>query len=163
MKPKILVMGSYNTDITGYALHLPKNGETVLGERYAMSSGGKGSNQAIAASRAGGDVSMIARMGKDAFGDMGRKTLTGEGISDRHLFEDADASTGFALIEVDGETGENRIIVIPDANQKISKAQIDGALDDIRNCDYVLTQLETNIDAVGGTASCLNQVLFNAN
>ena len=154
MKPKILVMGSFNMDITGYALRLPKNGETVMGERYAMSPGGKGSNQAVAASRAGGDVTMIARMGKDAFGEIGLKTLSGEGISEKHLILDSQASTGFALIEVDGETGENRIIVIPGANQKITKEQIDAAADDIQDCDCVLAQLETNLDAVQAFFDC---------
>src|SRR5260221_12635845 len=79
-KARILVVGSSNTDLVVFCERLPKPGETVLGGEFKMFGGGKGANQAVAAARAGGDVTFLGAYGSDSFGDAARKSLAKEGI-----------------------------------------------------------------------------------
>lgn len=147
-KAKIALVGSFNVDITGYADRLPRGGETVFGHYASMGPGGKGFNQATAAARAGAEVTMIARIGKDAFSAFARQQFEREGLWQRYLSEDETESTGSALIEVDSQTGENRIIVVPGANHHIAKKDVYAAEREIAACDIALSQLETNLEAV---------------
>lgn len=145
---KIIVVGSSNADITGYARHLPAGGETVLGDAMNISPGGKGLNQATAAQRAGGNVVFVSRIGCDSFGDMLKKHLAAEKINTEYVSSPEDEKTSCALIEIDGETAQNRIIVIPTANLHVSSKDVDAAEREFPESGAVLCQLEIGISAV---------------
>jgi ribokinase len=147
-KPRIAILGIFVADLAFRAPRLPAMGETILGEGFALGPGGKGSNQAIAAARAGGDVSFITRIGRDAFGDIGLKMYTADGVDARHV-EVSDAHpTGAAFIFVSSATGDNAIIVNAGAAGTIDEAMIDAAGRTIASAQVFITQLETPV-AVG--------------
>src|SRR5262245_31853550 len=109
--PSICVLGSSNMDLVAYVDRYPRLGETVTGDRFTTVPGGKGANQAIAAARAGGAVTMIGAVGRDAFGPQVRATLADAGVS-LDLLREVDGPTGTAHITVDAEGG-NAIVVVP--------------------------------------------------
>ena len=115
MKNKVVVIGSYNTDLTIKTERIPRPGETIIGGIFSEGGGGKGANQAVAAARAGADVSFIARVGNDALGRGGIQRLIDEKIDTKYIFLDNEVSTGVAFIVVD-ERGENSIVVASGAN-----------------------------------------------
>ncbi|NWF90078.1 MAG: ribokinase [Ignavibacteriaceae bacterium] len=147
MKSKVVVVGSYNTDLTIKTERIPRPGETIIGGVFSEGGGGKGANQAVAAARAGANVSFIARVGNDALGNLGVQRLTDEGINTNFIYKDNDSATGVAFIVVD-ERGENSIVVASGANAKLSSADIDEAHDEISSADVLLVQLESPIDAI---------------
>lgn len=141
----IAVLGSTNMDLVAYVPHAPKRGETVTGREFRTIPGGKGANQAVAAARAGGDVSMIGAVGSDDFGALLRHTLVTSGV-DTDLLRTADGPSGTAHIVVDDE-GANSIVVIPGANGTVTAlAPGDEAL--IGTADMLLLQLELPLSAV---------------
>ena len=115
---KILVVGSSNTDMTVKTDHLPLPGETVLGGQFVMGQGGKGANQAIAATRMGGDVAFFCKVGNDVFGNNAIRYYKTEGI-DISGIKYSEMPTGVALISVDA-SGENCIVVASGANGDFS-------------------------------------------
>lgn len=138
---KILVIGSTNMDIIALVDHLPVPGETVGNGNLARAHGGKGANQAVAAARAGGEVSFITCIGED---DDGKKMLDGfrkEGIRTDQVTIIPEISSGTALIFVDRK-GENCIAVAPGANNYLSNTIIDQAEEAIKKADMILLQLE---------------------
>lgn len=147
MKNKVVVVGSYNTDLTIKTGKIPRPGETIIGGIFSEGGGGKGANQAVAAVRAGADVSFIARVGNDVLGKEGIQRLTEERIDTRYVFRDADVATGVAFIVVD-ERGENSIVVASGANARLSLTDIDKAKDEISSAAVLLVQLESPLDAV---------------
>jgi len=145
--PRIVVVGSANTDLVVRGERIPRPGETVLGGALVRAAGGKGANQAVAAARLGAAVSLVARVGDD---DFGRDALAGyarEGIDISHCRVDPDAPSGVALILVDVH-GENAIAVAPGANGRLSPADVDAAAPAIRSADLLLLQLETPLPTV---------------
>src|SRR5580698_8923643 len=110
----VTVMGSYVADMAFRTEKLPAWGETYMGKEFRLGPGGKGSNQAVAAARAGAKVTFISKLGRDAFGDIARKTYRDEGIDTTHVLE-TDSPTGAAAIIIDAVKGENAIIVVPGA------------------------------------------------
>ena len=114
---RVVVVGSLNMDLIVNVPHLPRPGETVVGDSFLRAAGGKGANQAVAAARLGANVTMIGRVGHDSFGRDLTRGLRDEGISTRWVLG-SDRATGAALIEVD-ERGENCIAVAPGANQDL--------------------------------------------
>ncbi|MCX6563853.1 MAG: PfkB family carbohydrate kinase, partial [Candidatus Aminicenantes bacterium] len=118
---KIVVVGSSNTDMIVRAAKIPRPGETVIGGEFRMAGGGKGANQAVAAARAGGDVTFIARVGDDVFGRQAVEGFRRDGIETRFVFKDKRAASGVALIMVDNR-GENSIAVASGANAKLTPA-----------------------------------------
>src|SRR5580658_7137607 len=102
----VTVMGSFVADLAFRTDKLPVWGETFMGNSFQLGPGGKGSNQAVAAARAGGKVSFISKLGDDPFGDLARRTYREESIDTRHLLTSA-TPTGAAAIIVDARTGEN--------------------------------------------------------
>jgi ribokinase len=112
--PRIVIVGSANMDLVGLAPRLPRPGETILGDDFVMTPGGKGANQAIAAARAGGDVTFLGAIGSDAFGVTINARLTASGVDTRHV-RTSYGSSGVAVIMVDRK-GENSILVSPGAN-----------------------------------------------
>ena len=146
-KPPILVIGSSNTDLIISVPRIPQPGETVLGGRFTRAGGGKGANQAVAAARAGGAVTFIARVGRDPEGDQAVAGLAAAGINVRHVIRDPGSPSGVAFIFVSG-TGENCIAVASGANEKLSPDDVRAAGGAFRRARVVMLQLETQLATV---------------
>ncbi len=146
--PRIIVMGSYVTDLMGRAAHIPVEGETVKGNFFKVGPGGKGGNQAVAAARAGGNVAMITKLGQDAFGDMAQENFIKEGIDARYVLRSDEYATGAALIMVSEATGQNSIIVIPGACGQLGEDEVREAIRALSPASVLVLQLETNLEAI---------------
>jgi ribokinase len=146
-RPRITVVGSVNADMVVTAARLPAAGETVVGDRFLMAAGGKGANQAVAAARLGTEVTLVAKVGRDAFGETAIANLRREGIDTDFIVIDDASATGVALITVD-QRGENQIAVASGANHKLSPSDIDRSADTIRKSDVLLVQLEVPLESV---------------
>ena len=147
MAQRIVVVGSSNTDMILQMEHIPRPGETILGGRFSMAAGGKGANQAVAAARAGGEVTFLARVGDDMFGQQAVEGFVQEGINTEHVIRDEKAPSGVALIFV-ADDGENSIGVASGANGQLSPADIDAAGACIESADLLVMQLETPLETV---------------
>lgn len=154
--PRIMVVGSSNTDMVVKTDHLPYPGETVLGGKFVMVSGGKGANQAVAAARLGARVTFIARLGSDVFGDQALENFRREGIDTQFIVRDPDEPSGVALIFVDAH-GENVIVVAPGANCALSPDDINPAVDCLSTCDTIVLQLETPLETVQHAAGLAHE------
>lgn len=143
----VLVVGSSNTDMIIRVPRIPEPGETILGGAFSMAAGGKGANQAVAAARAGGRVTFVARVGDDLFGERALANFEADGIDTRFVFRSPGAPSGIALITVD-ERGENSISVASGANALLSPAEIGKAEDAFASADVILLQLESPLEAV---------------
>lgn len=148
---KIVVIGSTNTDMVIKTSHLPLPGETILGGEFLMNPGGKGANQAVAASRLGGDVAFISKTGNDIFGEQSVENLRREGVNTENIVVDPENPSGVALITVDSRA-ENCIVVAPGSNMTLKPDDIDKAIKQIEMADIVLLQLEIPIETVEYTA-----------
>lgn len=144
---KIVVVGSSNTDMVVKSSKIPIPGETVLGGDFIMNPGGKGANQAVAAAKLGGDVSFVAQVGNDIFGENAIKGFDQNGINTSLVRVDKESPSGVALIMVDN-AGENCISVALGANATMDNSIIDAAKSAIKEASYVLVQLEIPIDVV---------------
>jgi ribokinase len=144
---KIVVVGSCNTDMVIKADRLPIPGETILGGTFFMNPGGKGANQAVAAARMGGKVSLISKTGNDVFGKQSVMLYNAEDINTDFIFSDPNQPSGVALITVDS-FGENCIVVASGANASLSPNDIDKAAAEVESADLVLMQLEIPINTV---------------
>ena len=142
--PQIVVVGSFVQDLTFQCAEFPRSGETVIGQ-FSTGPGGKGSNQAVAAARAGGTVGFIGAVGRDAFGAGARSFQEAEGVGWLGA-EKTDRPTGAAGILVDAR-GQNEIIVSLDANNALTRADVDAHAAGLRMAKVVVTQLEANLDA----------------
>lgn len=147
MKPKILVVGSSNTDMIVKVPRIPRPGETLLGGKFVTAAGGKGANQAVGAARAGGDVTFIARVGHDMFGERAVAGFVRDRINVKYIFRDAHSPSGVALIFV-AESGENSIAVAGGANSRLSAADVKRAKTAFASAEVVLMQLETPLPTV---------------
>ena len=145
---KIVVVGSSNTDLVVDSKKIPSPGETVLGGDFNMISGGKGANQAVAASRAGSDVTFICKVGNDYFGKRAIEEYKKENINLNHIFIDKAHPSGVAVIIVDEISGENSIVVAPGSNNYLSVKDIMLVEEKIILADIVLIQLEIPISTV---------------
>ena len=154
---KIVIIGSSNVDLTVRTAHIPSKGETIFGSDQKMAFGGKGANQAVAASRLGGDVSFITKVGTDSYGNMMAENLLKEGISAETIIRNPQTLSGVAWICVD-DNGDNSIIVMPGANSTMTTDDLEAFLPLIKEADYLLMQLETPLDVVCYAA----QVAFKA-
>lgn len=147
MTPKIVVVGSANTDFVLTVPALPSQGETVLGDQFRVVRGGKGANQAVAAARLGADVTLVARLGTDSFGGEALAAYRQEGIHTDFIEQDPDIHSGVALIMVN-PNGENLIGVGPGANSHLSIENVQAATAAIQEADCVLLQLEVPLGVV---------------
>lgn len=149
----VVVVGSINMDLVVTTPHIPTPGETVLGGSFSTLPGGKGANQAVAAARAGAAVTMVGRVGPDAFGETLQAGLVDEGIDVTHVGTEKHDPTGVALISV-ADTGENAIVVAPGANSMIRTVHVDDAARAgvFGANSYVLVQLEIPIDVMAHAA-----------
>ncbi len=144
---KIAVVGSLSYDLVMQVPRRPQVGETIIGTAFNTFVGGKGNNQALAAARSGADVVFVGKVGKDNFGDQIANKLTETGVNIEFLFRDNEVSTGIADILVDAN-GDNSISIAPQANARLSTADIDTAKSAIANCKLMLMQLEIPIATV---------------
>lgn len=152
---RITVIGSSNTDMVIKTTKLPVPGETILGGSFFMNPGGKGANQAVAASRLGGKVSFVAKTGDDIFGKQAKQLFESEGVNTDYMFTDPENPSGVALITVDANA-ENCIVVAPGANGFLDKTDIDKAREEILRSDIILMQLEIPVETVMYAAEIAN-------
>ncbi len=161
---KVVVVGSSNTDMVLKVARMPQPGETVLGGTFFMAAGGKGANQAVAAARAGGDVSFVACVGADLFGEEAIRGFQADGMNTEYVFKASDSPSGVALIFVD-EKGENTIGVGSGANAELTAAHIETARPAIEAADVLVMQLETPVETVRAAARVASaagkQVILN--
>ncbi|MCF8085690.1 MAG: ribokinase [Desulfohalobiaceae bacterium] len=143
----VLVLGSANTDLTVRAERLPRPQETVTNGEFSSSFGGKGANQALAALRAGAQTRLIARIGRDAFGERLAEHLATSGLPREGLIRDETAPAGVALIGVDRE-GTNQILVAPGSNKRLSPRDLHRFKHLLSGCSVFLSQLEIPLETV---------------
>lgn len=144
---RIIIAGSVNADISTRVSRLPDPGETLLAESMTVSGGGKSGNQAVACGRLGGNVSLIARIGHDSYGQMLRENFVGAGVDVRGVSVDTEYPTGQAFIAVSDE-GENNIIVVAGANGRLSPRVIEEHQDLLAGASFLSTQLEIPLETV---------------
>ncbi len=144
--PKVVVVGSFNMDLVIKTDRRPQKGETLIGEEFGMFIGGKGANQAIAASRLGADVTMIGRLGADLFGDTFFSEFSSENIDTSFVVRDAELGTGVASPVIDAD-GDNSIIIVPRANMRLDVEDVERASSKIADADVLLLQLEVPIES----------------
>ncbi len=160
----IVILGVFVADTAYRAERPPRMGETILGNAFALGPGGKGSNQAVAAARLGGDVSFLSKLGRDPFADMALKTWADAGVK-TCVAQTDESYTGAAYIFIEEATGDNAIIICPGVAATISPADIDAEAQRIAEASVFMTQLEQPLDAAmhglriarqSGTATILN-------
>lgn len=144
---EILVIGSSNTDMIIKTEKLPAPGETILGGKFLLTPGGKGANQAVAATRLGGKVTFAMKRGNDLFGNQTVGLLMREGIDTEYVIKDNDLPSGVALIIVDSK-GENSIVVASGANSNLNPEDIPQEIFDCKKFLILLLQLEIPIKTV---------------
>jgi ribokinase len=146
-KKSVTVLGSYVADLAFRIDRLPTWGETRMGQSFQLGPGGKGSNQAVAAARAGANVSFISKLGADPFGEIARALYRAEGIDTQYIFT-SPHPTGAAAILIDAAKGENAIIVVPGACFELTPAEVDQATERIAASSVFVTQLELALPTV---------------
>ena len=144
---KILVVGSFMMDMVVRTPRVPEMGETIIGNSFSRVPGGKGANQAVAASRLQGDVVMAGKLGNDIFADEFLEILRNEGIDTQYVLRDSALPTGIGNVTVD-ETGNNRIIVVPGANLAYQPTDLNAIEDVIQKASVVMLQLEMHMATV---------------
>jgi ribokinase len=140
-RPRICVIGSANVDLTARVSRLPRLGETLVGRSFHLGYGGKGANQAVMAARLGAHATLVARVGRDVFGEDGRRNLHAEGVETGYVRPDDERFSGVAQILVD-DSAQNVIVVSPGANLGLQPADVRDASAAIRGADIVIGQLE---------------------
>ena len=147
MSSKITVVGSINVDLVIHSDRLPLPGETIRGSRFQVIAGGKGANQAVAAARQGVSTSFVGCVGDDKFGSDQKKNLANDKIDVQCISEIKDESTGVAVIVVE-PNGDNRIILSPAANDRLTPDKIEKTQAVIAGADILICQLETPLPAI---------------
>jgi ribokinase len=146
-QPHIVVVGSANIDLTTFIDAMPRPGETIFGREFHLGFGGKGANQAVAARLCGARVSMVARVGDDLFGPATIRNFQQRGIEAGHVLVTRGVSSGVAPIFVD-RAGQNRILVVKGANDRLTPADVDAAGGLLRTADCIVLQLEVPPETV---------------
>lgn len=164
MTHDIVILGVFVADTSYRAARPPRMGETILGQSFALGPGGKGSNQAVAAARAGGDVAFYTKLGRDPFADMALSVWDEAGVTSLATQHD-DSYTGAAYIFIEDGTGNNAIIICPGVGATLSPSDIESQREAIENARVFMTQLEQPIEAAtralelakaGGATTVLN-------
>lgn len=139
--PTVVVLGSMNMDLVATVARMPAEGETIMGDAFRTTPGGKGANQAVAAARLGADVRMVGRVGNDSFGPALLDGLRGHGIDVSSVAVDASNSTGIAMILLE-PNGKNRIVAVYGANMACDEEQLQSARVAMEGADVLMLQLE---------------------
>jgi ribokinase len=145
--PRIAVVGSANTDLITFSDAFPRPGETLFGKNFDLGFGGKGANQAIAARLCGAEVVMVARVGNDLFGEATIKNFASFGVDTTHVKIIPGVPTGVAPIFVE-PGGQNRIIVVKGANDRLLPADVDAAGALLRGVDTIILQFEIPLETI---------------
>ena len=153
---KVTVVGSFMYDLVATASRRPKTGETLIGDSFGMFLGGKGANQAIAASRAGASVTMVGRLGNDLFGNQFLEKFSEEGIKTNFVIQDTENGTGVGMPLIDA-SGDNSIVIIPQANMALTVENIDKAESVIADSDVLILQCEVPMEANKRAAEIANK------
>jgi len=151
MRSDIVVVGSLNADLVTRLDRFPAPGQTVAALDFAVYAGGKGANQAYAAARLGGKVSMVGCLGQDAYGELLARSLRDVGVNLSGVTREADAPTGVALIALDA-SGENQIVVVAGANARLDPARLQASESTLAAAAVVLLQLEVPLATVTAAA-----------
>jgi ribokinase len=163
-RPRIAVVGSINADLVVRCARLPRPGETLSARDVSEVPGGKGANQAVAAARLGADVTMIGRVGDDAFGERLRNGLKENGVGIDNVLTTRDCASGLAIVAVE-DSGENAILIVAGANGRLTPADVIAASEAIRQADVLLVQLEvpleTTIAAIKLARDCGTPVILD--
>jgi ribokinase len=146
MAGEIVILGVFVADTAYRADRQARMGETILGNAFSLGPGGKGSNQAVAAARAGAAAHFITRLGRDPFADMALDSWAGAGVTPQ-VIRDPERPTGAACIFVEEGTGENAIIICPGAGEAITAADVDAHRALIEGAAVFMTQLEQPVEA----------------
>ncbi len=146
MMGRVTVVGSFMFDLVARAPRRPKTGETLIGDSFGMFIGGKGANQAIAASRLNALVCMVGRLGDDLFGNQFLDKFSDEKINTDFVIQDKNNGTGVGMPLIDA-SGDNSIVIIPRANTALSAKNINQGYEAIANSDILLMQFEVPIEA----------------
>jgi ribokinase len=146
-RPRIAVVGSANVDLTTFTDEFPRPGETIFGLRFDLGFGGKGANQAVAARLCGADVSMVARVGSDLFGPATIQNFKKLGIGAEQVKVVKGVASGVAPIFVE-KSGQNRIIVVKGANDRLRPADVDAAAPMLKRADCIVLQFEIPLPTV---------------
>ena len=144
-RPVIVVLGSINMDLVVAAPRLPLPGETIAGDDFDMTPGGKGANQAVAAAKLGAEVRMVGRVGEDAFGPMLLRGLESYGVDVSRVASDPDSPSGTAVILLDADR-ENHIVAVYGANMRCDDEQVREARSALDGADCLLLQLEVPLE-----------------
>lgn len=147
---EIAVIGSCMVDLIAYTDTIPKAGETLVAKEFAMGCGGKGANQAVAASKLDANVLMMGRVGDDAFADNTLNNFLQHGVGTEYVTRVPGVSSGVAPIWVDADS-QNRILIIPGANMHLQPADIEAASDRLKQCGMIILQLEIPLETVYAT------------
>ena len=147
MKKKTMVFGSFVVDLMARTPHLPVPGETVKGSLFKQGAGGKGFNQGVAAHKAGGDVAVCTKIGRDTMANVALDAMDALAMSKEYLFFSDEASTGIARISVDVYTSQNEIVIVSGACATFTDDDIASVESRIKESAYLLLQLEINQDA----------------
>lgn len=143
----IAVIGSCMVDLIAYTDTIPKAGETLVANEFAMGCGGKGANQAVAAAKLGAQVLMMGRVGDDAFADNTLANFENYGVATDFIEKVSGVSSGVAPIWVDADS-QNRILIIPGANMHLLPADIEASADSLKQCRMIILQLEIPVETV---------------
>ncbi|MFQ5695313.1 MAG: ribokinase [Terriglobia bacterium] len=144
---RIAVVGSANIDLTTFADQFPRPGETIFGQSFDLGFGGKGANQAVAARLCGATVQMVAKVGNDLFGPATLENFEKLGIDATQVRSVDGVSSGVAPIFVD-PSGQNRIIVVKGANDRLLPADVEVAAGSLKQADFIVLQLEVPLATV---------------
>lgn len=155
-RSRIAVVGSANVDLTTFSDRFPRAGETIFGDHFDLGWGGKGANQAVAARLCGAEVAMVARVGEDLFGPATITNFQSQGIDASHVRVVAGASSGVAPIFVESN-GQNRIIVVKGANDRLLPADVDEARPVLEAADCIVLQFEIPLATVYHTVGFARQ------
>ena len=149
-KPNILVVGSFMMDLIASTKRAPNSGETVIGMKFQTAPGGKGANQAVQCARLGANVTMVGKVGDDAFGKIMTDTAAASGVDVSHVLVDPSESSGVGHItlEVTEHGAQNRITVCPGANFTMTVDEVAWLKDEIKNYDLVMMQFELPMEVI---------------
>jgi ribokinase len=146
-RPRIVVVGSANVDLTTFTDQIPRPGETIFGTRFDLGFGGKGANQAVAAALVGARVHLVARVGDDLFGPATIENLEERGVGTREVKTVKGVGSGVAPIFVD-PSGQNRILVVKGANDSLTPKAVEKAAPLLKRADLIVMQLEIPLETV---------------
>ncbi|MBZ0186503.1 MAG: ribokinase, partial [Candidatus Obscuribacterales bacterium] len=147
MTSSVVVVGSLSFDMVFKIDRRPGKGETIKGDSFETFVGGKGNNQALAAAKSGALTAMVGRVGNDAYGQMLIDNLVDNNVDISCLMKCKDQGTGLANIYVDPD-GDNSIVIVPRANEALTPADVDNAIELIQASKIILLQLESPLPSV---------------